>query len=231
MDLTFNHLDSDAKREDNFCRQGRGLFRLADTSKLAEGESIMVTRPSIPIRYPFLGICGLSCRLCPHYQSNAASRCEGCKTVGRLGAACSMQTCALRKQRVEYCGFCSDAELCSTWSHHREASLRHDSFVSYRKLEENISDIHLRGPDEWERDQLVRERILRRMLIEYDDGQSRSYFCIAAAVLDPKDIERAMSAERMSRPVDADAKSRCRIIRGSLSQIATDRGEVLRLRK
>jgi len=50
--------------------------------------------------------------------------------------------------------------------------------VTYQKLEENIADIRLRGPDEWERGELVRERLLQRMLLEYDDGRSRSYFCI-----------------------------------------------------
>ncbi|NJD54065.1 MAG: hypothetical protein FIB07_14500 [Candidatus Methanoperedens sp.] len=37
-------------------------------------------------KYPEIGVCGLSCRLCPRYQSEGESRCFGCKTESRMGA-------------------------------------------------------------------------------------------------------------------------------------------------
>ena len=137
----------------------------------------------MPIRYPTLGICGLSCRLCPRYQSTAASRCEGCKTTGRLGAACSIQTCALRRQKVEYCGYCRLSESCRKWADHRDAGRKHDSFVSYQKLEENISLIQQYGVAEWERVQRKKERLLEMLLSEYNEGRSKSYLCLAATLL------------------------------------------------
>jgi len=33
------------------------------------------------IKYPEIGICGLSCRLCPIYNTKAESRCLGCKSL------------------------------------------------------------------------------------------------------------------------------------------------------
>jgi hypothetical protein len=40
------------------------------------------------ITYPEIGICGLSCGLCPSYHTDGISRCGGCKTESRMGAGC-----------------------------------------------------------------------------------------------------------------------------------------------
>jgi hypothetical protein len=45
------------------------------------------------IKHVAVGVCGLSCYLCPNHNSDAKSRCEGCKSEGRMGAACPFLTC------------------------------------------------------------------------------------------------------------------------------------------
>lgn len=185
----------------------------------------------IPIRYPTLGICGLSCRLCPRYQSEAASRCGGCKTASRLGAACSIQTCALGRQKVEFCGDCRDSGSCRKWAAHREAGLEHDSFVSYGKLEENISIIQKHGAAEWERLQSRKELLLRTLLTEYNEGRSKSYFCLAATLLELRDLEAALEEEKRNRPVQSDLKSRSRAIHAILDRMAEKMNVALALRK
>ncbi len=185
----------------------------------------------IPIRYRALGICGLSCRLCPRYQSTAASRCEGCKTASRLGAACSIQTCALKKQRVEYCGACSQSESCRKWAEHREAGRRHDSFVSYLQLEENILQIQQMGLSKWNRLQLQKERLLKKLLEEYNEGRSGSYLCLAATLLPLDDLKTTMAEERRNRHAQSDTKTRSKAIHSILDRIAERRNTKLVLRK
>jgi hypothetical protein len=187
--------------------------------------------PSMLIRYPTLGICGLSCRLCPRYQSEASSRCEGCKTESRLGAACSIQTCALKKQKVEYCGFCRLSNSCRKWADHCEAGLHLDSFVSYQKINENISLIQKHGLPEWDRLQREKERMLRKLIDEYDEGRSRSYLCLAVTLLDLKDLASASNEERKTRPAQSDLKSRSKEIHRILERIAEKRKIRLALRK
>jgi hypothetical protein len=36
------------------------------------------------VRHIEIGICGLSCRLCPRYHTDGVSRCGGCKSDSRL---------------------------------------------------------------------------------------------------------------------------------------------------
>ncbi|WP_241422576.1 hypothetical protein [Candidatus Contubernalis alkaliaceticus] len=54
------------------------------------------------IKYPAIGICGLSCRLCPRYNTEAKSRCLGCKSEDRMAVGCPFITCAVKKKGVEF---------------------------------------------------------------------------------------------------------------------------------
>ncbi len=45
-----------------------------------------------------IGICGLSCRLCPSYSTEAKSRCLGCKSEGRIAVGGPFITCALKNR-------------------------------------------------------------------------------------------------------------------------------------
>src|SRR4030066_1975437 len=81
--------------------------------------------------YPEIGVCGLSCRLCPGYVIKTKSRCPGCKTEWRLGGPCSILHCAV-KRNIEFCGKCIECKTCKKWEKHREAGKKYDSFKSYQ---------------------------------------------------------------------------------------------------
>ena len=83
------------------------------------------------IRYPEVAVCGLSCRLCPHYHTAGASRCTGCKGESRMSAGCAFLTCAVKRRGIESCGDCGDKSSCERWASHRAAGREHDSFVTY----------------------------------------------------------------------------------------------------
>jgi hypothetical protein len=182
------------------------------------------------VRYPEVGVCGLSCRLCPMFNSLAESRCGGCKSPGRIGVGCGFITCAVKKKGVEFCWECSESSACERWRKHREAGKEHDSFKCYQKLEGDLGFIRAHGVVEFEKEQKVRERLLKEMLQEFNDGRSKSYFCIAATVLEVDELKVALfKAESQSRNLQP--KERARVMRSILDLVSKEKGYLLKLRK
>jgi hypothetical protein len=182
------------------------------------------------ILYPEIGICGLSCRLCPRYHTEGESRCSGCKTESRMGAGCPFITCAMKKKHVEFCGDCPDSHVCDRWKKHREAAKSHDSFKCYLKLEEDIAFIRRHGIRQFEEDQKNREALLKIMLQEFNEGRSKSYYCIAATILTPVELRDALD-EAKRKTAGADVKSMSKALHEALDNAAARNGRILRLRK
>ena len=51
-------------------------------------------------KYPEIGICGLSCRLCPMHNTETESRCLGCKSSSRMAVGCPFITCAIKNKGI-----------------------------------------------------------------------------------------------------------------------------------
>jgi hypothetical protein len=182
------------------------------------------------IKYPEIAICGLSCRLCPHYHTEGSSRCGGCKTESRTCAGCPFITCALKKKGVEFCWDCDENESCGKWKKHREAGKRADSFKCYQKLEDDIAFVQKNGVDAFETLQKKRECLLREMLGEFNEGRSKSYYCIAATVMETGELETVLSEAR-KKSDGLDMKEKARVHHSLLDEIARQRNYLLKLRK
>ncbi len=182
------------------------------------------------IKYPEIGICGLSCRLCPTYHTNAKSKCNGCKSEYRMGAGCPFITCAIKKKGIEFCWQCEESSSCIKWSKHREAGKRVDSFKCYQTLEYDISFIHENGVDEFQKNQKIREQLLKDMLQNYNEGRSKSYYCIAATVLQIDELNAALIQARKDSK-NLDIKDRSKILHSILDEIAQKKHYLLKLRK
>jgi hypothetical protein len=176
------------------------------------------------------GVCGLSCKLCPRYHTNGSSRCGGCKSPFRMGAGCPFITCAVKKKGIELCTDCPEGETCERWKGHRTFSRTHDTFVCYQKLEDNIRFIRSHGVPAFEEAQEKRCRLLQAMLAGYDDGRSKSFFCIAATVMEPDELERAIASAGAASPGKA-PKEKAGAMRRALEEIATEKHYNLSLRK
>ncbi|GAB6285038.1 MAG: hypothetical protein STSR0009_12390 [Methanoregula sp.] len=160
------------------------------------------------ITYPEIGICGLSCRLCPHYHTEGTSRCGGCKTESRTYAGCLFITCALKKKGIEFCKDCQESETCEKWTRHREIAKKVDSFKCYQKLEDDIAFVRKNGVNEFEKTQKMRAHLIKEMLREFNEGRSKSYYCIAATVMEIRELEEALSeAKTNSDGLDIKEKS------------------------
>ncbi len=182
------------------------------------------------IKHVAIGVCGLSCYLCPNHNTDAKSRCEGCKSEGRMGAACPFLTCAVKKRRLEFCWDCEESDTCERWQAHREAGKRSDSFKCYQKLEDDILYIRIHGIGPFIEAQETRKQLLGEMLSGFNDGRSKSYYCIAATVLEIDELRGAI--DRAAAESDgSDAKGRARALCGALEMIAQVKGYCLRLRR
>jgi Protein of unknown function (DUF3795) len=180
--------------------------------------------------YVEIGICGLSCRLCPAYHRETKSKCEGCKSEYRMGATCPFHTCAFKKKRIDFCGFCDESNACARWGKFREAGKQHDSIVCYQRLEDNIAFIQKTGMEEFEKQQKTREKLLRAILTEFNEGRSKTFYCTAATVLEIGELERVLEKARTkSQGLDVRAKSE--VMHSFLNEIADNRNYLLKLRK
>ncbi|PKL64623.1 MAG: hypothetical protein CVV32_08100 [Methanomicrobiales archaeon HGW-Methanomicrobiales-3] len=182
------------------------------------------------ISYPEIAICGLSCRLCPHYHTEGRSRCGGCKTESRISAGCPFITCALKKKGVEFCWDCKEQEMCEKWARHRKAGKTADSFKCYQTLEDDIAFIQKDGVEAFENLQKKRESLLNEMLAEFNEGRSKSYYCIAATVLAIAELERIL-AEAKKNSAGLAIKEKAGVLHALLDDVARQRNYHLKLRK
>jgi len=182
------------------------------------------------IKYPEVGICGLSCRLCPSYHRETKSKCDGCKSVARMNVGCTFIRCAIRKKEVEFCWDCEENTGCKKWNKHRESSKVGDSFVCYQKLEDNIRFIQWNGVEEFENEQLIREKLLKEMLQEFNEGRSKTFYCIASTVLEIEELKYALiEAKKQSKGLNI--KEKAKVLHQIFDNIAERKNYYLKLRK
>jgi hypothetical protein len=182
------------------------------------------------IQYSEVGVCGLSCMLCPMHHTQTESRCRGCKSQGRIAVRCPFINCAVKKKGVEFCWGCSENSTCDRWKKHREAGKQRDSFKCYQTLENDIALIRKKGVVEFVEQQKTRENILKKMLFEFNDGRSKSYYCIAASVLEIGELQKVLVKARQ-RSGGMQLKEKTKVLHSMLEQISQDNGYLLKLRK
>ncbi len=183
--------------------------------------------------YPTIGACGIDCGLCPRYQSKAASRCPGCAPEGFLdrgGQWCKMTRCAVRDRGYETCAECPEFP-CSRFDGWDEG----DSFVSHLRSIDNLLAIREHGLEAFAVRQRLQIDLLEAMLEEFDEGRSRSYCCLAAALLPVEILGSAVNdarrdADESSIPGD-DRKSRARILHRHVDRAAERMNIHLKLRR
>ncbi len=182
------------------------------------------------MKYTEIGICGLSCRLCPNYHIDGESRCGGCKSKIRMTVGCPFITCAVKKREIEFCGTCKENKTCEKWKNHREFGKNHDTFKCYQKLEDDISFIQNNGMEQFESLQKTREKLLKEMLQGFNEGRSKRYYCIAATVLEIDELEKVL-CEAKEQSKDLTIKERSKILHSLLDTVAERRNYFLKLRK
>jgi len=190
----------------------------------------MIKGITMKIIYPEIGICGLSCRLCPNFNTEAVSRCLGCKSEGRMAVGCPFITCAIKKKGIEFCWDCEEGKTCEKWKKHRDVGKKHDSFKSYQKLEEDIEFIQKNGVDKFDKMQRIREKLLKEMLQDFNEGRSKSYYCIASTVMEIEELKEALYKSKLDSK-GLNIKEKSKLLHSILDEIAEQKKYYLKLRK
>ena len=182
-------------------------------------------------KYPTLGCCGLDCGLCPRYYIKGVSKCPGCcgPDFFNKHPGCGHITCCVKKKSLEVCGECDDFP-CSKFDlwFGNEAG---DSFVTHKKTEPNLYFIKKHGVKK----QKERIKLLEEMLEGFNEGRSRSFYCIAATLLSIDDIKKLIDlAKKEVKTLGVrkdDVKSKAKILRETIQDVADEKGVDLKLRK
>ncbi len=147
-----------------------------------------------------------------------------------MKVGCPFITCAVKRRGLEFCWQCPEQENCPKWRARRESGQAHDSFVCYQKMEDNIEFIKSRGISAFVKSQRTKEALTTALLDEFNEGRSKSFYCVAATVMDIPELKHALEqARRESKGMDIKAKART--LHAILDGIARKRGYHLKLRK
>jgi hypothetical protein len=183
-------------------------------------------------RYPTIGVCGLDCGLCPRYYTAGPSRCPGCDgpDFRSKHPSCSFITCCVKKKKnLEVCGQCPDFPCPKFKS---EEEYRHvkesPSYPPQSNILPNLNAIKEHGIESFIQQQRRRIELLEKMIEDFDDGRSRSYYCRSAASLDPADLESSLAAAVQRVKADYikpnDVKTKAKLLRSLLDELALKEG-------
>ena len=175
-----------------------------------------------------IGCCGIDCGLCPRYHTDGPSACPGCGAPDFKDKhpSCGFVTCCVSKHGFETCANCPDYP-CARFDAERKGL---DSFVTHLKVFDNLNAIRDDGLDVFLDRQAVRMDLLKQLLTDFNDGRSKSYFCLACALLPDTDI-LALIDVLPGIPAGSDAREKNKLARALIDLLARQRRIELKLRK
>jgi hypothetical protein len=132
-------------------------------------------------KYETIGCCGIDCGLCPRFYTKGDSSCPGCGGLNfkEKHPSCGFLTCCVIKNGFEVCSDCNDFP-CKRFDSEKDGF---DSFVTHKKVFSNLDFIKSNGIDLFIDKQKIRMGILTEFLTNFDDGRSKSFFCLSCALL------------------------------------------------
>ena len=187
-------------------------------------------------KYPTIGCCGLDCGLCPRYYTVGSSKCPGCcgPDFFNKHPSCSYITCCVKKKRLEVCAQCAEFP-CSKFESWLENGGEYDSFLTHKKAKPNLYFIRTYGLERFIGQQRKRIELLEKMLKNFDDGRSKSFYCIATTLLPITDLETSLEKTEQRLKADKinldDTRIKSKILKEFLNESAARNEVELRLRK
>ncbi len=162
-----------------------------------------------------IGCCGLYCGLCNKFQSTAPSRCIGCK-LGEQHSWCSIWNCCVKKHRFETCTECEEVFRC-------EIFLRR-KIAEWIPAGDNLRQIKEVGLENWLNEQRERQKLVEKLLQNYNEGRSMSFYCKVCARMSidliNKAIEEAKKKLVSEKLAESDMKSKAKILKAVINDLA-----------
>lgn len=178
-------------------------------------------------KYCIIGCCGIDCGLCPRFHTQGSSACPGCggPDFKSKHPSCGFLTCCATKNGYEVCSDCSTYP-CQRFEPEKSG---YDSFVTHRKVFPNLASIKSGGIEQFIRQQGLRREILTEFLTNFDDGRSKSFFCIGCTLLP---LDCLQSVHKASRDCTGeDIKVNNQRLRALITAQAAEHGISLKLNK
>lgn len=179
-------------------------------------------------QFSTIGCCGIDCGLCPRYHTDSPSASPGCGAPDFRDKhpSCGFITCCVNKHGFETCADCPEFP-CTRFDAERKGL---DSFVTHRKVFDNLNAIRDDGLNALLDRQSERIDLLKRLLMDHNDGRSKSYFCLACALLPEEALPEIRYAINFPTTA-ADAKEKNRRIKKTIDSLAERYDIELKLRK
>lgn len=168
-------------------------------------------------------LCGLNCGLCP---MKLGGYCPGCGG-GAGNQTCVIARCSFQHDHVEYCFLCPEYP-CSRYSNIDP----YDSFLTHQGQLRDIERAREIGIEAYNNQLSKRIQILEQLLSDYDDGRSKTFYCLAMNLLPLPEIEILLERTIHENAfIDLPVKEKCRQITGQFKELAQQQGILLKLRK
>jgi hypothetical protein len=179
-------------------------------------------------RFPTIACCGIDCGLCPRFYTEGNSKCPGCmgENFAEKHPSCGILTCCFKKHGYETCAECAEfpCDRMKNWD-------IADSFVTHKKTLSNLQLIMEIGLKEFNKQQKERIKYLEILIKEFDDGRSKSYYCLAAALIELEDLKHVIKQVKKIDISSVDKKQIAKEARNIIDQIARSKNVELIYRK
>jgi len=184
-------------------------------------------------KYPIVGACGLNCGLCPRYYTEGVSRCPGCcgPDFWQKHPSCGFITCCVKQRNLETCAQCADWEGCERVAKLLDSAKYKDSFLSHKPLATNYAFIQKNGIEEFVRLEMEKQKFLRYLIDNYDDGRSKSFYCTSCQLIPLDKLREALADVEAKIAEVNDIKERVKLLRVAISRIADSLQIDLKLRR
>jgi hypothetical protein len=110
-----------------------------------------------------------------------------------------------------------------------------DSFVTHKICLVNLNGIRMNGIKKFLKQQNIRTQTLKEFLDSFNDGRSKSFFCIASSLLSIEDLQRCIDSVqdeiKESQKDFKDVKSKSKLMKANLNRIAAMKKIDLKLRR
>lgn len=184
-------------------------------------------------KYPLVGACGLNCGLCPRYYTEGTSRCPGCcgPDFFQKHPACGFITCCVRRRNLETCAQCAGWTKCGRVARVLDAAKFQDSFLSYKPLAANFAFIQKHGIEEFARLETEKQKFLKYLIDNYDDGRSKSFYCTSCQLLPLDKLKKVLAGAEKRITEHTDVKEKAKLVRAAFNDLAGALQIDLKLRK
>lgn len=178
-------------------------------------------------QYPLLSACGLNCGLCPRYYTDGPSKCPGCAVEEFFAKklSCGVISCCGR-HGIEYCYQC-DEYPCKRY----DGADTYDSFITHRNMLKDFKKVKEIGLDAYQTELNEKVKILQYLLLNYNAGRQKSFFCLAVNLLELTDVKEVMAQIEEAAKPDSTIKEKASVAVTLFKTMAEKRNITLKLNK